>query len=168
MIWWIRLCRFIESGLPASVSPRTKSTLVSKTHYPCSPVRPAPFVATSKPWVYAERIVDHFKLTVYFERVFGSELDGSRSGKTELLDYALQTARVDPRRAIMIGDRSHDMIGARNNGMTAGASSMVTAVKRNWWTQEHTIFALHLRDCSTTPVRSVSAVRLLAEYRNGV
>jgi phosphoglycolate phosphatase len=77
------------------------------------------FVATSKPVVYAERIIDHFKLALYFERVFGSELDGRRSDKTELLGYALQTARVDPLQAIMIGDRSHDMIGARNNGMTA-------------------------------------------------
>ena len=77
------------------------------------------FVATSKAVVYAERIVDHFKLRGYFERVFGSELDGTRADKTELLSYALQTTGVDPARAIMIGDRSFDMIGARNNGMTA-------------------------------------------------
>jgi phosphoglycolate phosphatase len=77
------------------------------------------FVATSKPGVYAERIVDHFKLARYFERVFGSELNGQRSDKTELLGYALQTTGVEPRRAVMIGDRMHDMIGARNNGMTA-------------------------------------------------
>jgi phosphoglycolate phosphatase len=77
------------------------------------------FVATSKPFVYAERIIDHFKLRAYFERVFGSELDGTRADKTELLDYALKAAHVDPAHAIMIGDRSHDMIGARNNGMTA-------------------------------------------------
>jgi phosphoglycolate phosphatase len=77
------------------------------------------FVATSKPRIYAERIIDYFKLKVYFERVFGSELDGKRSDKTDLLGYALETARVDPSQAIMIGDRSHDMIGARNNGMTA-------------------------------------------------
>ena len=77
------------------------------------------FVATSKPGVYAERIIDHFKLRVYFERVFGSELDGGRSDKTELLRYALKATRVDPLQAIMIGDRSHDMIGARNNGMIA-------------------------------------------------
>src|SRR5258708_23241361 len=77
------------------------------------------FVATSKPGVYAERIIDHFKLKGYFERVFGSELDGRRCDKTDLLSYALQTTRVDPLQAIMIGDRSHDMIGARNNGMTA-------------------------------------------------
>ena len=77
------------------------------------------FVATSKASVYAERIIDHFKLRVYFERVFGSELDGRRSDKTDLLSYALKTTRVDPAQAMMIGDRSYDMIGARNNGMIA-------------------------------------------------
>jgi phosphoglycolate phosphatase len=77
------------------------------------------FVATSKPVIYARRIIDHFKLTGYFERVFGSELDGTNADKTDLLGYALASARVDPSQAIMIGDRSHDMIGARNNGMTA-------------------------------------------------
>jgi phosphoglycolate phosphatase len=75
------------------------------------------FVATSKPHVYAERIIDHFDLRDYFEHVFGSELDGTRADKSDLLAYALNAASVDPPRATMIGDRSHDMIGARNNGM---------------------------------------------------
>jgi phosphoglycolate phosphatase len=77
------------------------------------------FVATSKPGVFAERIIDHFGLRAHFERVFGSELDGTRSDKTHLLEYALKQASVDPARAIMIGDRSHDIVGARNNGMGA-------------------------------------------------
>jgi len=77
------------------------------------------FVATSKPGIYAERIIDHFQLRAHFDGVFGSELDGTRSDKAELLAYALEKTRVDPRRAAMIGDRSHDMIGARRNGMTA-------------------------------------------------
>jgi phosphoglycolate phosphatase len=77
------------------------------------------FVATSKPAVYAERIIDHFGLRRYFERVFGSELDGTRTDKGELLRYALDAARVDPATAVMIGDRSHDVVGARRNGMTA-------------------------------------------------
>lgn len=77
------------------------------------------FVATSKPAVYANRIVDHFGLRPYFERVFGSELDGTRVDKRDLLRYALDEANVDPRSAIMIGDRSHDVVGARTNGMTA-------------------------------------------------
>jgi phosphoglycolate phosphatase len=80
---------------------------------------PRMFVATSKPAVYAERIIDHFGLRPYFGQVFGSGLDGTRTDKTELLRYALDTAKVDPREAIMIGDRSHDIVGARGNGMTA-------------------------------------------------
>ena len=77
------------------------------------------FVATSKPAVYAERIVSHFGLKQHFERVFGSELDGTRTDKTDLLRFALEAADVDPAQTVMIGDRSHDMVGARNNGMTA-------------------------------------------------
>jgi phosphoglycolate phosphatase len=75
------------------------------------------FVATSKPHVFAERIIDHFGLRGHFERVFGSELDGTRVDKSHLLEYALKEASVDPARTLMIGDRSHDMIGAKNNGM---------------------------------------------------
>jgi phosphoglycolate phosphatase len=77
------------------------------------------FVATSKPRIFAERIIDHFGLRDHFERVFGSELDGTRSDKTQLLEYALHETSVDPSRAVMIGDRSHDIVGARNNGMGA-------------------------------------------------
>lgn len=80
---------------------------------------PRMFVATSKPAVYAIRIVAHFGLKPHFERVFGSELDGTRVDKRDLLRYALDEAKVDPASAIMIGDRSHDVVGARTNGMTA-------------------------------------------------
>jgi phosphoglycolate phosphatase len=75
------------------------------------------FVATSKAHVFADRIIDHFDLRRHFERVFGAELDGTRADKSDLLAYALKTTAVDPSRALMIGDRSHDMIGARNNGI---------------------------------------------------
>ncbi|MBW7965857.1 HAD family hydrolase [Bradyrhizobium sp. BR 10261] len=77
------------------------------------------FVATSKPAVYASRIIEHFGLKPYFERVFGSELDGTRVDKRDLLRYALEETKVDAASAIMIGDRSHDVVGARTNGMTA-------------------------------------------------
>ncbi|KRR13559.1 HAD family hydrolase [Bradyrhizobium jicamae] len=75
------------------------------------------FVATSKPHVFAERIIDHFGLRHHFERVFGSELDGTRVDKSHLLEYALKEVGVDPSKTLMIGDRSHDMVGAKNNGM---------------------------------------------------
>jgi len=75
------------------------------------------FVATSKPHVFAERIVEHFGLRHHFEYVFGSELDGTRVDKSDLLEYALKTTAVDPAKTLMIGDRSHDMVGAGKNGM---------------------------------------------------
>ena len=75
------------------------------------------FVATSKAHVFADRIIDHFGLREHFELVFGAELDGTRADKSDLLAYALKTAAVESSHAVMIGDRSHDMIGARNNGI---------------------------------------------------
>jgi phosphoglycolate phosphatase len=75
------------------------------------------FVATSKPHVFADRIIDHFGLRGHFGRVFGSELDGTRVHKTDLLRYALDETSADASRAIMIGDRKHDIIGAANNGI---------------------------------------------------
>jgi phosphoglycolate phosphatase len=76
------------------------------------------FVATSKPHVYAERIVRHFRLDGFFDTVFGSELDGTRADKSELLAYAIERTKTDVSTALMIGDRKHDMIGARSNGLT--------------------------------------------------
>src|SRR4051812_28242706 len=75
------------------------------------------FVATSKAHVFADRIIDHFGLRQHFERVFGAELDGTRADKSHLLEHALKEASVDPAKTLMIGDRSHDMVGAKNNGM---------------------------------------------------
>lgn len=77
------------------------------------------YVATSKPHVFATRIVAHFGLTDYFDHVFGSELDGTRVNKVDLLAYALEQTGADPAGALMIGDRSHDVIGAKRNGIRA-------------------------------------------------
>ena len=75
------------------------------------------FVATSKAHVFADRIIDHFGLRQHFEHVFGAELDGTRADKSHLLEHALKETSVDPAKTLMIGDRSHDMVGAKNNGM---------------------------------------------------
>ncbi|MBV9549023.1 MAG: HAD family hydrolase [Alphaproteobacteria bacterium] len=76
------------------------------------------FVATSKPTIYAERILAHLGLNGYFEGVFGAELDGARAEKSQLLAYALRETGANPSRTVMVGDREHDMIGAVSNGMT--------------------------------------------------
>ena len=73
------------------------------------------YVATSKPGVFAERILAHFDLDKYFAGVFGSELDGRRSNKVELLEHALAVNASEA--AVMVGDREHDVIGALRNNM---------------------------------------------------
>ncbi|MEA5462579.1 HAD family hydrolase [Leptothoe sp. PORK10 BA2] len=74
------------------------------------------YVATSKPQVYAAKIVEHFELGQYFSGVFGSELDGTRADKADLLSFAL-SATQPTAVATMVGDRKHDVLGARANGM---------------------------------------------------
>jgi phosphoglycolate phosphatase len=75
------------------------------------------YVASSKPRVFVRQVLDHFDLSSHFDGVFGSELDGTRTDKTELLAYALDRSGARPEQATMIGDRSHDARGARNNAM---------------------------------------------------
>lgn len=75
------------------------------------------YVATSKPHIFATRILEHFDLLPFFDTVHGAELDGTRSDKSELLTYALSQHR--PTQPTMVGDRRYDMIGATSNGMRA-------------------------------------------------
>lgn len=74
------------------------------------------FVATSKPQVSASRIIEHFCMSQFFEAVYGCELDGTRSNKTDLLRYAISKNPVAVSRT-MIGDRGHDLLGAIANDM---------------------------------------------------
>lgn len=76
------------------------------------------FVATSKPRIYAQRIVEHFRLDAWFTTVYGSELDGTRSSKVDLIEHVLADARLNASATFMIGDRMHDMHGAGANGVT--------------------------------------------------
>jgi len=75
------------------------------------------FVATSKVDVFARRIVTHFDLDRHFIAVEGAEMDGPRSAKADVIAHVLASHDVGPHRAIMIGDREHDIIGARKNGL---------------------------------------------------
>ena len=76
------------------------------------------FVATSKPEVYARRIIEHFDLDQYFEYVAGMELDGGRGSKAEVIGYLIDTCRMqDKKRILMIGDREHDVLGAKQEGL---------------------------------------------------
>lgn len=75
------------------------------------------FVVTSKPRVYANTIIDHFALRRYFSRVYGSELSGELSHKAELIAHVLASEGISRDSAWMIGDRLHDVLGAKRNGV---------------------------------------------------
>ena len=76
-------------------------------------------LASSKPTVFVETILEHFDLRKYFEVVVGSELDGTRVIKAEVITYALQQAGIaDKSQVVMVGDREHDVIGAKENEVT--------------------------------------------------
>ncbi|MDX1571426.1 MAG: HAD hydrolase-like protein [Xanthomonadales bacterium] len=76
-------------------------------------------VVTSKPQVFASRIVEHFGLDRWFEGVFGSELDGRRTGKAELIRYCVEDGDIPASAAVMIGDRRHDVDGALACGIAS-------------------------------------------------
>ena len=73
------------------------------------------FVATSKPTVYAEKIIFHFELDRFFEDVIGSNLDNTRKEKTEIIEFVIQKFDLKRNETLMIGDRKFDIVGARNN-----------------------------------------------------
>lgn len=75
------------------------------------------FVATAKPHMHAARIIEHFGMGEFIHNVYGSELDGRRASKTELLAFALDL-NPGAERHIMVGDRKHDLVGAVANDMT--------------------------------------------------
>lgn len=81
-------------------------------------------VATSKPGVFANKILEHFALDGYFHFVAGSNMDGTLVEKAEVIAYALQhLPAVNQIDVVMVGDRKHDIIGARTNGIASIAVS---------------------------------------------
>ncbi|MGB5984755.1 MAG: HAD hydrolase-like protein [Desulfobacterales bacterium] len=77
------------------------------------------YVATSKPQVFARRIIAHFMLDVYFKAVYGSELDGTRAEKSALLAHLMHAEALVPQESLMIGDRKYDVWGAKSAGLAA-------------------------------------------------
>lgn len=75
-------------------------------------------IATSKPEEFAVEIVKHFHLDQYFDFVAGATMDSSRSKKADVIEYAIKNCNIsDLSSAIMIGDREHDILGAKQVGL---------------------------------------------------
>ncbi len=73
-------------------------------------------LATSKPHVYAKQILAHFQMESYFSFISGSELDGTRNKKGSVIAHVLKTCHItDNSKVLMIGDRKHDILGAKEN-----------------------------------------------------
>ena len=82
------------------------------------------FVATSKPEVYAKRILDYFSMTEYFDFVGGADLEGKRVRKADVIRYTLAGAGLGEdggilKQAVMVGDREHDILGAKAVGLAS-------------------------------------------------
>ena len=77
-------------------------------------------LATSKPEVFAKQILEYFSLSQYFRHIAGAELDGVRNNKDEVIEYAIELSGVTDRsQCVMIGDRKHDIIGAKKTGLSS-------------------------------------------------
>ena len=75
-------------------------------------------IATSKPTIQAKTVLSYFNLGKYFTYVSGSEMNGDRSDKSEVIQYALEQNNIyDLSCCIMVGDRMHDIIGAKTVGI---------------------------------------------------
>ena len=72
------------------------------------------FIATSKPTIFAKEIASYLQIDHFFEGVIGSNLDNSRSNKAEIIEHIIEKYSIKDRdRIVMVGDRSHDLIGAK-------------------------------------------------------
>lgn len=75
-------------------------------------------LATSKPEKFAIEILKHFKIDGYFDYMAGASMDGTRLRKADVIAYALSSCGIeDTSKAVMVGDREHDIFGAREVGI---------------------------------------------------
>jgi len=75
------------------------------------------YVVTSKPWKYAKTVVDGIGLKGFFKAVYGSEMDGRRTNKADLIRYVRSMEEIQPERTLMIGDREHDILAAHRHAI---------------------------------------------------
>ena len=76
------------------------------------------YVASSKPEVFVRMILEHFELDSYFEFMGGADFEEIRVKKADVIRYVLDTCEIrDISKTVMIGDRKHDILGAKEFGM---------------------------------------------------
>ncbi|KAI9031974.1 putative phosphatase [Hyaloraphidium curvatum] len=102
-------------------------------------------VCTAKPLPFARRVLEHFKLDEHFDGVYGPDMGGALDDKGDLIEHLLAVEKLEPVRAVMIGDRGSDVSAAKRHGIptvgvlwgygsrdeltTAGAAKLVAEPK---------------------------------------
>lgn len=76
-------------------------------------------IATSKPEIFAKQILQHFGIAHYFDVIAGASLDSSRIHKAAIITYALNQLGHSSQSTIMVGDREHDIFGAKANQLAS-------------------------------------------------
>ena len=79
------------------------------------------FLATSKPEHFAIQILDHFDLSKYFDFIGGSTMEETRTKKEDVIQYVLDTNKLDPTETLMVGDRIYDVEGAKYCNLSSAA-----------------------------------------------
>lgn len=74
-------------------------------------------IATTKPLPLAQQVLDMFNMAQYFDILAGSSLEHAGRPKSEVVEEVLQRGKIDPRKAVMVGDRVYDVVGAHNNAL---------------------------------------------------
>lgn len=76
------------------------------------------YVASSKPEIFVRKILEHFKLDSYFVFAGGADLEGTRDKKADVIRYVIKECQLtDLSKIVMIGDRKHDILGAKEVGI---------------------------------------------------
>lgn len=76
-------------------------------------------LATSKPEEFSVKILEHFGLMGYFDVVAGASMDEKRNKKGDVIRYAMEKGGFTAEDAVMVGDREHDVLGAKENGIAS-------------------------------------------------
>ena len=75
------------------------------------------FVVTTKPKIYAEKIIEHFHLSPLFSDIYGTELNGRFDNKADLVEFILSNRMMSAEETIMVGDKKEDIIAGKANGI---------------------------------------------------
>lgn len=103
--------RFSEVGLFENIVYPGIADLLSTLHENSFRL----YIVTTKPKIYADRIVKHFLLEQWFSDIFGTELDGRFDNKAELIEFILSQMKLSPEETVMVGDRREDIVAGKAN-----------------------------------------------------